>query len=111
MKLISSKIDKLGEKLSVFLKRLRQTDNDDISDLLNQILGKENDDDEGNEGNISKNISAGNSMHKSAKFGLADLEENGSATNISFRISHAITKAQTSNRRANNIKIKNRRTK
>ena len=102
------KIFALNAKLSLFLNKLRKSENDDIVDLLNQIFGKEGEDDE-NDGDGKERKSIANSQNNSIKLNTSD--KNGSQTNISNRISQAITKNQNVSRRANNIKIKNRRSK
>jgi len=98
----------LNAKLSLFLNKLKKSENDDIVDLLNQIFGKEGEDDE-NDGDGKERKSITNSQNNSIKLNISD--KNQSQTNISNRISQAITKNQDVSKRANNIKIKNRRSK
>lgn len=96
----------IDSKVSQFVHKLKKCQNDDIKDLLNQILEKEDDEDELDEdGNISDRRS------ENMENRINVINPNGSQTNMSIKLSEIVNKNEKKQKKSKNIKMKNRRSK
>lgn len=97
-----SLVESIQNKVGKVLEKIRNSNNEDAKDLLNQIMGIDNEDEEGKNG----------SHQPASSFNINRSQvPDGSHHNISHKINEIIHHASTKSKAGSHIKLKNRRSK